>query len=322
MGIMQGPVGDYIIQQVVPRPVQVAEEEVALLQMWRTEQQLSPFEQIFQSSNGAAGTCGQQLSQTREPAGNMSVWSHAEAAEITARVLAEKHVWTTQSFAMGSGMFLLGYKYGGNYWNGSLAADPRRADPAVVDWLWKTFGDVFEQLRASCETTFGMPARLQTSGHYPPTFIVHMPSLVMTREVSSDVHADKMPEVNKGRLSALITRDLRSRLGWEEGECDFDAQLSLLAALSLPPGGAGLHYWAADHDNGTVVKKSIDHSVGRAIVLESSRPHSIRQFAKSDTHGLEPRMVIHAFVVPCWSQGLRNRHKGSAELTLFGPMGR
>ena len=85
--------------------------------------------------------------------------------------------------------------------------------------------------------------------------------------------------------------------------------------LAVPPGGAGLEYYAID-SKGAPQLHHIQHVAGRAILIECARPHKVRPLR--DTDGLAPRIVMHAFVVPC----SQDESMGSEmEYVLIGPIG-
>lgn len=88
-----------------------------------------------------------------------------------------------------------------------------------------------------------------------------------------------------------------SREGWSDATCEGGAQLSLLVALSMPPGGAGLQFF--DRGGGAWRARHVPHAPGRAILLECSRPHSLLPFAAADAGSTAPRIVLHAFLLPC-----------------------
>merc|ERR1712232_909596 len=114
-----------------------------------------------------------------------------------------------------------------------------------------------------------------------------------------DVHQDA---VLLGEEQSIILHTLQAEKGWSAGAtCDWTSQLSLLVCLSLPPGGGGLEYYTATPQGAelSIEGHDVDHEVGKAILLESRRPHNLRAFAASDVDGLQPRLVLHAFILPC-----------------------
>ena len=53
--------------------------------------------------------------------------------------------------------------------------------------------------------------------------------------------------------------------------------------------------------------------MGHAILFEATRPHKIAPSTEAD--GLEARMVLHAFLVPCTATN------GEVEYQMIGPLG-
>ena len=130
--------------------------------------------------------------------------------------------------------------------------------------------------------------------------------------VTQDVHEDA---IFSGRLRTKLEATLRTREGWNNGTCDWDAQLSVLVGLAMPPGGGALQYFV--RDRGAWVSRRLEHAVGKAILLECRRPHSLLPHAADDAGSTAPRIVLHGFLVPCWATS------GSDELEyqLLGPIG-
>ena len=117
----------------------------------------------------------------------------------------------------------------------------------------------------------------------------------------------------------VLERAIRSRPGWERGQCAWDMQMNLLVALQMPSHGGGLEYY--DARGGGVELRRIEHQVGKAILVESLRPHKVGTFSSSDVDGLEPRVVLVAFVVPCWSSLSFGKPSGELSYLMTGPLG-
>ena len=71
-----------------------------------------------------------------------------------------------------------------------------------------------------------------------------------------------------GRLRTKLEATLRTREGWNNGTCDWDAQLSVLVGLAMPPGGGALQYFV--RDRGAWVSRRLEYAVGIKAILFSS----------------------------------------------------
>ena len=250
--------------------------------------------------------------------GNVTFWTPTEAAAITVRILASQHrhwtAWLSSSY--GVGIFIMGVKHDGLAYGGDgqlLTHD----ELGSTHWqpLWSEFADVYERLRERAEQWLDAPARLFQRNHWPPSILIHMPSVFMTHPEAEDMHVDAvLPEP----LRHAVEADVRIYHGWESAWCDWEAQLSLLAALAVPSGGAGLEYYGMDA-SGSPELRQLEHAAGRAMLIECARPHKVRPLG--DVDGLEPRIVMHSFVVPCWRSQRANGPEEAMEYVLIGPIG-
>jgi hypothetical protein len=229
------------------------------------------------------------------PVGNLPVWSAEETASLTRRVLALRYTHWSYSIGLahGSGI-LLGHKYSLASRNGTMLS--RQETLRLGHSLWGVFGTDFEGLRAACERHLGARTRLSVDSH-PPTFIIHMASLLQVHPGFFDVHEDSAMH---GQEAHTLAREVSAaHPEWAGGAtCDFDAQLSVLVAMGRPKHmRAGLDYWV--RERGGWRRLTIDHTAGSALFLESSRPHSLRTFPLSAVGTNALRVVLHAFAVPC-----------------------
>eukprot|EP00928_Gymnodinium_smaydae_P012264 TRINITY_DN14455_c0_g1_i2.p1 TRINITY_DN14455_c0_g1~~TRINITY_DN14455_c0_g1_i2.p1 ORF type:complete len:390 (-),score=48.71 TRINITY_DN14455_c0_g1_i2:173-1342(-) len=262
------------------------------------------------------------LSSLGGPVSNFRVWAPEKADAIASRVMAYRETnWTHQlGLGGGFGIFLLGVKYGGAVQNGRVL----NFDGALQasESLWAAFSDVYEDLRSKAEVLLHAPARLSTA-LWPPAFIAHMPSIIYTHADAFDLHTDDILPLD---LRNVVVDDLRKRPGWSDAECNFEHQMSLLVNLAAPPGGAGLTYysWASNCSSDDrspecfkVVKA--EHALGSAIIVESGRLHRLGPWAREAVGTLAPRIVLHAFVVPCWPKEVG---QGELEYQVLGTLGR
>lgn len=155
--------------------------------------------------------------------------------------------------------------------------------------------DVYESLRAKMEPVLRGPVRLSRRNH-PPAFIMHIPSLVQTHHEAFDVHTDSLMP---GTMRELLLEDVRDgRPRWANATCDWEAQLTVLVALHLPPElNAALEYY--ERVGGEWRGSTIQHKLGHAIILECKRPHRLAPFPVRAAATPETRMTVHAFAIPC-----------------------
>ena len=273
-----------------------------LLRQWERRPELAPLGSIAKAKGGV-------------PVANVTFWSEERANEIAERVLAlrETHWTYSLGLARGTGLFLLGRKYSASSRSGRVLLPGEEHQMGMS--LWADFEDVMEDLRAGCQQLVGAPTHLFRASH-PPTFIIHRGSFASTHFESMDVHTDAiLPKSMKDVVHAQMNMSTDGR-GWRgartgTGTCEWDKQLSLLVALALPPGGAGFDYYDA-----AGALTTLPHGVGRGILAECRRPHNLHPFARADAANPGPRMVLHAFAVPC-----RRRPRAAAEWQLIGPLG-
>eukprot|EP00929_Paragymnodinium_shiwhaense_P078809 TRINITY_DN40885_c0_g1_i2.p1 TRINITY_DN40885_c0_g1~~TRINITY_DN40885_c0_g1_i2.p1 ORF type:complete len:411 (-),score=75.29 TRINITY_DN40885_c0_g1_i2:77-1309(-) len=289
------------------------QQHQSLLEGWLELPTSAPF-QFFKprgSETPAAGVAQIAL----QPQGNLTIWSEARAAQIAERTVAVQQRWTASvGLSRGLGTFLLGFKYGGSLYNGEFVT---YFNEETIEKLWSEFGDVFEDLRSWCQQAFGLKAHLYRENFWhPPTFITHMPSALFLHGSSMQPHQDAvLQEADRVEILSF----LRLKPGWARCTCEWEAELSLLACLSLPSGGGGLRYWTANSSGIDIVlaENRVNHSVGKAILLEAMRPHTLSPFAPSNPDGLHPRTVVHAFLIPCTpSPG------ADPEILVLGPVPR
>jgi len=154
---------------------------------------------------------------------------------------------------------------------------------------------------------------------------MHLPSFWHT--LNQDLHDDSLIAPPLEALPPVAEENFREQSKWPRAHCQWDLQLSLLVALALPRGGATLYAydWSGDgpacDDYRTAPaacfrRRTFTHKLGHAILLESQRAHAIGNGKEAD--GIEPRMVVHAFLIPCW----RNSSKGELAYLMLGPLGR
>merc|ERR1712151_839709 len=109
-------------------------------------------------------------------------------------------------------------------------------------------------------------------------------------------------------LAPMAEQSFREQSKWPQAYCQWELQLSLLVALSLPKSGATLYAydWAGDRPGcedpqfapaACFRRRTFTHKLGQAILVESARAHMIGNGNEAD--GLDPRMVVHAFLIPC-----------------------
>ena len=123
-------------QEDIFRPTYVAQ-----LNLWRDDPASSPF--WFLRSRKKSNVRLSHPFDVRGPTGNITFWSEEEAGAIAARVMALQHThWTLMGSSQGVPNFLLGKKYGGSLFNGTLVY--RNMSRAIVRHVWKEFDDVFE----------------------------------------------------------------------------------------------------------------------------------------------------------------------------------
>lgn len=313
--VVRGPVGQFIVWAANDLEHVSLDAMRKTMEEWRQNPDSSPaavFDLAHRQSKQLAQRGSANLSV---PQGDLMVWTEAEANAIAEHVMALKDShWTLSAGnARGSGMFLLGVRYGEQIYNNTFK--DTHSDFNMATALWSEFEGPFLHFRQWCEDTFGIPARLHSHAHWPPVFTVHMPSAVATHQESFEVHADAIlwPRKRHGLIESLSLRP-----GWEEVTCRWEAQLSVLVALSLPRGGAGLDYWKLKHadglGDGRLEAHSYDHQLGRAIIIEATRAHRLRAFASWDADGVRPRIMMHSYLIPCWP-----RKDGQPEIQIVGP---
>lgn len=95
--------------------------------------------------------------------------------------------------------------------------------------------------------------------------------------------------------------------------------MNLLVALAMPPHGGALEYYSMV--DGEAVLGRIEHQVGKAIIVESVRPHKVGTFDVSDSDGLQPRTVMASVLVPCWTSLAMGRPSGELAYLMLGPLG-
>jgi len=168
-------------------------------------------------------------------------------------------------------------------------------DQQLAVTLWAPFGDVFEGFRRALESALDVPCRY-SGAMPPPAFIMHMPSLIQTHPQAFDVHEDSALPLP---VQHTIVTELRaSNAGWRRAECEFEAQLSILVALSMPAKlDAGLEWYS--RFEGRWRKHTSWHRPGRMVILEARRPHMVRPFTLAASDSSEIRMTIHAFAIRC-----------------------
>ena len=183
------------------------------------------------------------------------------------------------------------------------------------DEQWHAFADVYETLRRRLAELLGLGGVRLWRKLHPPAFTTYLSSWAFTHGASQDAHTDALLHSS---LRRYVERQLAAEhsVSVEKVSCEWEAQLSLLVALAMPPGGGALQYFTYEGDAAggrALVVREVAHAVGRAIVFEATRPHKLGPSAEVD--GVEtPRMVLHAFLVPCACGAV-------TEYQLLGPMG-
>ena len=230
------------------------------------------------------------------------MFSEEYARDVAERVAAFRHThWThCAGLARGTGLFALGYKYNGvtrgNRWLSS--SEHIRLGHS----LWQPFADVYEALRVGLEPVLGAPCKLSRRNH-PPVFLMHIPTLLQSHYEAWDVHNDAlMPDT----MRELVLADVADGRGpeWQRATCEWQKQLTVLVALQLPRNlDAGLEYYDIAPDGRHWRKTTLSHAVGRVLILECDRPHSLKPFPWRGAGSPELRMTVHAFAVPCKPEG-------------------
>lgn len=270
------------------------------------------------------------------PIGNVTIWSAEEANAIAEQVHAMHGEWTTVLASCGLPQFLLGAKYDFVCANGTVHHDVvhhahSTAGRRRTELLWRAFGkSTFEPLRRRLEAVLKAPVRIHAeAAHWPPTFIVHLPHAVWSHPGSGDMHVDCEDTSNlPTQVQAAVETVVRARDGWGSGQCAWDAQVSVLVALAVPSTGANITF-AVQQPGGALEERTLPHNVGKAVLIEAGRPHLVSAFTgrtSSVKRSLDDaRMVLHAFLVPCWSApeggADENGNLRQLELQLIGPIG-
>ena len=273
------------------------------------------------------------------PVSHVPVWSKDAAAQMAAQVMDMQHNnWTVAlGLSKGGPVFTLGHKYSGVSFGRSFVESEEDL-PATRDGMRRELRGPYEDLRAGLQRSLGAPVRhvggrvgeRDIGALFPPSVMLHFPNSLFTHPAGQDLHIDApLSNSIQSDLIALLRR-LRP-VGNRTVSCDFDSQMSVLVPVALPPNGAGLTYYSYSNDtercptggparHACAERHEVEHEVGKAVVFECRRPHALKPLDPRDVNSLAPRMMLHAFLVPCWPMP---GGKGELELEyqLLGVLG-
>ena len=229
---------------------------------------------------------------------NVPVLNASEARAVADKVLSLRELWVIAGGARGLGSFSLGIKYKGIYRGGAFLNfwEPE----AESELLWETFGQFYERLRASLAGVVDVDVELRKE-LWPPAFFVWLPGFAFAHR--PDIHRDSL-------LDDVLARELEGLVG-KGTMCSWSEQHTIVVAINVPSGGAGLSMWLLDGDKNEGRGGSGDHPDGQLtrtldfsyvegafIMFQSPRYHAIAPRPQSAL-SLDPRIMATAYIIPC-----------------------
>lgn len=217
----------------------------------------------------------------------------------------------------------MGVKYGGIFRAGKWqdALHPKQDAPL----MWDTFGDYFERLRQAVTRNTKIHANLNPT-MWPPSFLLWIRNFAFA--VPSDLHHDShIPNVMRKDL----IRSLAERHPNTPVTCDWDMQHTLIGAIRSPSDAGdsfGVEVWKYSGDKHScpkegaakvecVHKHKVIYKEGTYTMFPSDYYHRSLPWTQTASmdFGLNPRIVLTAFVIPC-------DVNGNIEWEIIGSMGR
>jgi hypothetical protein len=169
--------------------------------------------------------------------------------------------------ARGAPHFVYGVKYDGVFHGGRWKGGLENVEIGQGAALWEDYGVFFEAMAAALTLVVGASTRLHR-WMWPPAFLISFSSFLY--RIESEVHQDTPLSFTFPHLAKEVLR----RVG-ANATCDFKAQLSVIAAVRVPAGGAGLMSLVYDcAAPGCLRRDNLDYATGTVAVFPSGVFHS------------------------------------------------